>query len=127
MAILQCMNVISKKTNARRIRAYHEHDTDAAAARSLGLTPITFRQWRAKAGYPAKVVGKPAGVPNRKPYLPADVVAKRIEVYNETDDDAQAAHWLGLTVNGFRRWRVAAGLKAKATKGRPATPEDIDF
>jgi hypothetical protein len=71
------MKRISDRENARRLVAYRECQTDAAASLALGLKGATFRLWRKANGLPAKQTGKPRGRHGARPAvkLPASAVA----------------------------------------------------
>lgn len=97
----------------RRRRAYHACDSDAAAARFLGVSNLSFNRWRRKEGLPVK---RNTG---RKISVFED--HRRREAFRSSGSDGEAARRLGLDVGTFAAWRRSRDLPAR----RRATVESV--
>lgn len=108
---------LDRAEEARRLAAYHDTDSDDAAARALGVGVGGFKWWRQQRGLPGKGMGGPVVSDGED--------ARRRSAYEEAANDIDAATRLGLTQSGFQRWRAKAGLPAKTpNKGQHVTPRE---
>lgn len=108
---------IDRREETRRLEAYHAADSDEAAARALGVGVGGFNWWRQQQGLPGKGMGGLTVAETED--------ARRRRVYEETENDIEAARRLGITQSGFQRWRVKTGLPAKSpNKGQRIAPTE---
>lgn len=113
-----------QKRDERRRRLYDLKLPDETIARLEGVSASAIRHWRFDMGLPMIAPKKPAGLP---PVPPAEH-ARRLEAYNSTSSDGEAARMLCMSLNTFRYWRQGAGLKSKyerhAKHGTRLTPAE---
>jgi transposase-like protein len=100
-------NRLSQDEEARRIQAYRDCESDAKAARSVGVAQPTFQRWRAQRGLPPKNPW-PEGRTGRGE---VDEEA-RFRAYEHTFSDEAAARLLAINASTFRTWRRRMGLPA---------------
>lgn len=101
--------IIGAAEERRRIRAYHECDSDQDAAARLCIGVPGFKTWRQGRGLPGKGAGGPI--------VQHAEDARRRATYKNTPNDKEAAQRLDMTPSGFQRWRSKAGLPAKTKNG----------
>lgn len=99
---------------ARRLAAYLCTPSDAAAARRLGLSRVTFRAWSVGAGLPTMA-------PNQNRLSPADQ-AEREALFEEASSDADLARRIGIQDSSIAHWRRRHGIVAK--KPRPSYTDE---
>lgn len=105
-------NALAAEERARRLRAYEEAETDAEAARRLGMAPLSFSAWRRCQGLTNK---------HKRSLTPAEHQRRRA-AYEETGGDREAALRLGLTLGAFADWRRKMGLAPAAGHMLSAAP-----
>lgn len=100
---------ISAEEHERRRLVYQDTDCDEEAAAGLGLSYRAFRAWRRRAGLPVKPSSRAS------PSISAAERQRRMDVWERTSSDGEAARTLGLLRCTFQSWRKNQGLKNKRT------------
>lgn len=104
------MPPVDEKERQRRLDAYNATNNDRQAADLIGVSYSTFNHWRTRIeGLPARCrVSGCCGY-----YLTKEENEQRMNAYNCTDTDGQAAEMCGTSSKAFRSWRRRAGLPPK--------------
>lgn len=94
------------KCHRHILRLYKKHLSDPEIARRIGVSVMTVWRWRLKHNLPSNSA--------KGCHKPIDRVEeeKRMRAWRKGGSDRESARLCGLSLWGFRTWRVNRGLKA---------------
>lgn len=103
----QGMNELPAAEVTRRLTAFAQAKTDREAAKLLGFSESTFRNWRVRQGIESKNTW------NGTPISDAEF-DRRIEAWASSPSRLEAAKELGMTLGAFGWWQQTQGLPANS-------------